>query len=275
MKKILVPTDFSAYAKKALSDTLQITKRKKVEIILLHCVATNLDWSGIPPEKQEKYTETYTATKNAHKMLQDMLKNKMFKNYKTKAIVTHGIPSKQIVKIANKENVDLIVMGSHGVNESNEYFIGSTIQKTLRGANCPVMFIKKNHKNKNWKKMVFAANFDDDIKKEFSNILKLARSIGSSVHLLFVNTPENFKTTAEALKLMQNFKEQFKNAKMTIGIYNHPQIYRGIIAYCHTIKADFVALAANNRRKTPNYLVGNTETLIYQSDIPVLNLTQQ
>lgn len=275
MKKILIPTDFSEYSKKAAATAAEIAANSNAEILLLHCVATNLDWAQMPPEKREGFPETLTTTKAAETKLNRQIKSKVFEKIKVHSKITHGVPSEQIVSVAAKQKVDLIVMGSHGVNEPNEYFIGSNIQKTLRKALCPVLMVKKNHKSKKMKKMVFASNFEENIKKEFRQILTQSKLLGASIHLLFVNTPGNFKSTGEAHKLMNEFSSHFKNVKMSCSVYGHKQIYRGIIDFCQEIKADLIALVANDRSRTPHYLIGNTETLVYHSDIPVLSVSQK
>lgn len=274
MKKILVPTDFSDYSKKAIAVAVEIAANSDAEIILLHCVVTRLDWALMPAEKREQFPETQAATVAAETMLERQAKTKIFANSKVRSIVAHGVPSEQIIFVANKQKVDLIIMGSHGINEPHEYFIGSNIQKTLRKASCPIMMVKKNHKAKAWKKMVFAADFEEDIKKEFKPILTLSKLMGATIDLLFVNTPGNFKSNDEARSLMNEFSGHFKNVKMNHAIYNHHEVYKGVMQYCKETKADWVSLVAHDRRRRPQYLIGNTETLVYYSDIPVLSVNQ-
>ena len=275
MKKILVPTDFSDYSKKAAAIAVEIAANSGAEILLLHCVVTTLDWALMSEEKRKNYPETQASTEAAETMLERHAKIKLFEQAKVSHMVVHGVPSEQIVIAANKQKVDLIVMGSHGVNEPHEYFIGSNIQKTLRKASCPILMVKKNHKLKSWKKMVFASSFDENIKKEFRQFITLAKLMGSTIHLLFVNTPGNFKSTTEARKLMDDFSSHFKDVKTHNAVYNHREIHKGILEYCNEIKADWMALATHDRRRAPQYLIGNTETLIYYSDIPVLSVNQK
>lgn len=275
MKKILVPTDFSDYSKKAAATAVQIAANADAEIILLHCVVTNLDWAMMSEEKRAKYPETQASTEAAETMLQRQAKTKVFANSKVRCVVAHGVPSEQIIFVATKQKANLIVMGSHGVNEPHEYFIGSNIQKTLRKASCPILMVKKNHRLNSWKKMVFASNFEENVNKEFRQILDFSKLMGATIELLFVNTPGNFKSTPEAYKLMDDFCGHFKNTNMGRSIYNHQEINKGVMEYCQETKANWLALVAHDRRRTPQYLIGNTETLIYYGDIPVLSVNQK
>jgi universal stress protein A len=60
-----------------------------------------------------------------------------FKNYKV--IVKEGEPSVEIIKIAKKESVKLIVMGTHGRTGLDHILFGSTAEKVVRRAPCPVL----------------------------------------------------------------------------------------------------------------------------------------
>lgn len=275
MKKILVPTDFSEYAQRATATAVDIASRTGAEITLVHSVFTRLDWADMTVSQRQEYPETLGLTVDAEIKLDRLKKSKLFDKVKVNSIVVHGAPYEQITKTASKIKADLIVMGSHGVNESHEYFIGSNIQKTMRQSSCPILTVKKNYKGKKWRKLVFASNFEENIRKEFQQILVLAQAMGASVNLLFVNTPSNFKSHNEAMELMEKFSKNFEGIKMTKTIYNHKELHKGVLEYCSEAKADWVALVAHDRRRSPQYLIGVTETLVYHGDVPVLSVNQK
>ncbi len=275
MKRILVPTDFSEYAQKASAVAVDIASKTGAEVTLVHSVFTRLDWASMTVSQRQQYPETLGLTVDAEIKLDRIKKSKLFANTKVSSMVVHGAPYEQITSIAAKYKADLIVMGSHGVNESNEYFIGSNIQKTMRQSSCPILTVKKEYNNKKWKKLVFASNFEENIKKEFQQIVDLAAKLGASIHLLFVNTPGNFKNTAQAIEMMDKFSSNFKGIRMSKAIYNHKELHKGIVEYCDQVKADWLALVAHDRRRAPQYLIGITETLVYHAGVPVLSVNQK
>ena len=275
MKRILVPTDFSAYAQSATALAVDIAAKTGAEITLIHSVFTRLDWASMSVNQRQEYPETLGLTVDAEIKLDRLIKSKIFDKVKVNSLVMHGAPYEQITKAATKYKADLIVMGSHGVNESNEYFIGSNIQKTMRQSSCPIITVKKEHNNKKWKKLVFASNFEENIKKEFQQIATLAKALGAGITLLFVNTPGNFKNSAEANSLMDKFISNNADIKMSKAIYNHKDLLKGIVEYCLETKADWLALVAHDRRRSPQYLIGVTETLVFHANIPVLSVNQK
>ncbi|HMQ00180.1 MAG TPA: universal stress protein, partial [Cyclobacteriaceae bacterium] len=263
------------YAQKACVLAVDIASKTGAEITLVHSVFTRLDWASMTLTQRQEYPETLGQTTEAEIKLDRLKKSKLFGGIKVNSMVVHGAPYDQITRTAAKYKADLIVMGSHGVNESNEFFIGSNIQKTMRQSSCPIITVKKEYKGTKWKKLVFASNFEENIKKEFEQILMLAKLMGASINLLFVNTPGNFKSTTESMEIMDKFSANFKGVKMTKSIFNHKELHKGIIQHCESVKADWMALVAHDRRRAPQYLIGITETLVYHASIPVLSVNQK
>ena len=60
----------------------------------------------------------------------------------TRIEIVHGIPGPEIIKFANNENVDLVVIGSRGLNSLQEMVLGSVSHKVMKRVNCPAMIVK-------------------------------------------------------------------------------------------------------------------------------------
>lgn len=54
----------------------------------------------------------------------------------------HGIPGPEIIKFANSQNVDLVIIGSRGLNSLQEMVLGSVSHKVMKRVNCPAMIVK-------------------------------------------------------------------------------------------------------------------------------------
>ncbi|MFX3673115.1 MAG: universal stress protein [Paenisporosarcina sp.] len=61
-------------------------------------------------------------------------------NYRVE--ILHGVPGPTIVEYANKHNVELLIMGSRGLNSLQEMVLGSVSHKVVKRANCPVLIVK-------------------------------------------------------------------------------------------------------------------------------------
>lgn len=272
MKRILVPTDFSQFATRALQCAVQIAARTKAELFIINCVFTPLDWESMSVKRQESYPETLNNTVEAEIKLEKLLNSRLLSNVEVRGRVVHGTPYSKISEIATSQKVDLVVMGSHGNDASGRYFIGSNIQKVMRQASCPVLMVKNDTQPRRWKKLVFASNFEESIEKPFAKILGLARDLEAEIHLLLVNTPGHFLNEKIARERLAKFSERYKEFRMTQVLYSHHELHTGILEYCKSLNADWLAMVTHDRSTSPNYLIGQTETVAFHADIPVLSV---
>jgi nucleotide-binding universal stress UspA family protein len=143
-KKILFCTDFSEDAHWAFTYALHLAKNFKSKLLILHVTP-----EPVHPEQlsiylpQEKLEELRISQK---KEIDQQLKNhylKKMKEFKTyKIVLKEGEPFVEIIKMAKKESVHLIVMGTHGRTGLDHILFGSTAEKVVRKSPCPVLTIR-------------------------------------------------------------------------------------------------------------------------------------
>lgn len=272
MKTLLVPTDFSEYGTTAARTAVQIAAKTGAHIVLMHNIQTLIKWKSLPEAEQQEYPETLGKTVEAADKLARFVKSKLFRNVSVKSVITHGITYEEIVMQASRLKADMIIMGSHGNEGSNKFFIGSNVQKVIRETSLPVLSVKKDFTGKRWRKVVFAASFDEDMEKSFTRIKNLAGSLGATIHLLFVNTPSNFKDTRTVKSQMKSFMKKYPEVKFETVVYNHHDLDGGILEYAEDAGADWIAMATHYRRHAPKYLVSVTESVVFHAALPVVSI---
>lgn len=141
-EKILLATDFSDYSEVACEYALTLAKSYDAALTVVHVINEPVDLRGfyvphISFEQLEKEIETSATT-----MLATFCTNnlKEFSNYKT-SVVT-GIPYEEIIRVATEENSSLIVIGTHGRTGLDHLIFGSTAERVVRSAPCPVLTIR-------------------------------------------------------------------------------------------------------------------------------------
>ena len=144
--KILVPTDFSEHSDKALLQALDIALEYKAKVYVFHVVrermTDRLDDYGLTYPSFVKNLERRMA-RAAAKRLKDQIGK--FPQAKELEVVTRtvvGDTSQAILKEANKQGIDLIVIASLGKTGMAKYLIGNVARIVLRGAKCPVLLTK-------------------------------------------------------------------------------------------------------------------------------------
>jgi universal stress protein A len=140
--KILVATDFSDCSKEACAYALTLARKVDASLQVLHVINEPVDLRGfyvphISFEQLEQEIADGAAT-----MLDTFCKENLaeFSNFTT-TIVT-GVPFEEINRIAQEQNASLIVIGTHGRSGLDHLIFGSTAERVVRSAPCPVLTIR-------------------------------------------------------------------------------------------------------------------------------------
>jgi nucleotide-binding universal stress UspA family protein len=140
--KILTAVDFSENSDYAFDYALTLAKQFDSQLTILHVINEPVDLRGfyvphISFEQLEKEIE-----EGAEKMMAKFCSSKMvdFTNFTT-SIVT-GIPYEEIIRSAREAAASLIVLGTHGRTGLDHLIFGSTAERVVRGAFCPVLTIR-------------------------------------------------------------------------------------------------------------------------------------
>lgn len=143
--KILVPTDFSEYSNKALSQAIDIAKQYNAKVFLIHVIEEHaiqtVDEYSIGIEVvQELENKILAAAKD--KMQKQLDRFSENKNVEIYSSIRNGISYEEILKEEQDKNIDLIVIASFGKTGIAKYLLGSVARNVLKGAKCPVLLTK-------------------------------------------------------------------------------------------------------------------------------------
>lgn len=247
MYKILVPVDFSKKSEFAVKMSAQIGKKIKSEIHLLHLVELP---SGIVDMGAGSNFSIPASMMYLRKVKEKIihLKNTFFdSDHIIKYSIKFENPFEGIRNYTQKNDINLIVMGSKGVSDFEEMIIGSNTEKVVRTSNIPVVVVKTDNDKFKFKKLVFASNFDDENKAAFLDFLTFAKKFNSQIHLLKINTISNFESSYTTHKKIKDFVKGFNLKRKTITIYNDASVVKGIINFAKEIDADVIALTTHGR----------------------------
>jgi nucleotide-binding universal stress UspA family protein len=270
MKRILVPTDFSDHAEYALKVAAQIARDNDGEIFIVHMLE-------FPTQMADAVSggaaipEIMFFMKKAHEKLEELLTRDYLEGIKVTEAIKYERAFEGIVKSSHKNNIDLVVMGSHGASGFQELFIGSTTEKIVRTSEAPVLVIK--HENTNFKtdRFVFASDFSKETKKPFEKIVAFANTFGSHLDLVMINTPNSFKTSQAAQKIMKEFVNEYDITNYSLHIYNDSNIETGILNFSNSVNADLIGMCTHGRTTLYHFFNGSvSEGLVNHASKPVI-----
>ena len=143
IKKILCPTDFSEPSYEAMKVADEMAAHFSADLTLLHVVTPipvipiHDDPTSFNLPLYEKEMEA-----SARKSLDQVAGEKIPREINTRTLVIQGDPATQIVRLATAENMDLIVIATHGLTGWRKFMFGSVTEKVIRLATCPVLSIR-------------------------------------------------------------------------------------------------------------------------------------
>jgi nucleotide-binding universal stress UspA family protein len=277
MKKILVPTDFSKPAQIATEVALDIAKKAKSELILLHVIdeavsgSFNIEGEVNHGQNFENSLFTLKLIERSKKLMAKTVDEIKGKGVKVKPVLRIGTPYHGMHAIITENKVDLVVMGTSGKNKLDEMIIGSNTEKVVRLSHCPVLTVHKKPASSNFKDIVYASGMGKD-EEVFSRIVKSAQVLyNATVHLVRINTPGNFQRDAVVRKYMEDFAKKLKLTNYTINVFNDVSEEEGIIYFADSINADMIAMATHGRTGFAHVLAGSiSEDVVSHSKRPVL-----
>ncbi len=273
MKKILVPIDFSDHSEYALEVAAKLAKKYGAEIVALHMMG--LSEAILTKDESQEVMEAVYYMKLAEKQFGEFLDKDYLDGVNVVSTVQNYKIFKEIDTVAREHEADLIVMGSHGSSGLREVFVGSNTEKVVRTSTVPVLVVKNKTMNFEVGKMVFACDFSLDYLPAFRRAREVASLFDADFQLLYINTPERFKSTSEmqerAFKFLTEASENAVELYDSVVYYCDTTVEDGIFSYSNNVRADVIAVPTHGRRGLAHFFTGSIgEELVNHSDIPVI-----
>lgn len=269
MKRILVPTDFSEQAENALKVAIELAKKHNSEIYVLHSMEMPLSLNS--SKNPGNLPESLFFIKLAEKRFSDLRESDYLKGIVLNEAIGHNEIFEDIRKASKTNNIDLIVMGSNGASGFKEMFVGSNTEKVVRTSDIPVLVIKNNHNKFDVRDFVFATDFSENSRSSLIKANDFAKKVGAKIHLLYVNTPAGFKTSAQAQEIMENFVEGMEIENYSLNIYNDNSVEKGILNFTQYINAQLIGMATHGRKGIAHFFNGSiSEDMVNHANMPVI-----
>ncbi|MBI3592758.1 MAG: universal stress protein [Nitrospirae bacterium] len=145
-KRILFPTDFSEGAMNALPYAVDMARSCGAKLFMLHVIYDIATASGlyVPHVSVDEMYKDLEAS--AKKELEKFGLEERRDIKDVEYAVLRGVPYEEILKFAQEKNIDLIIIGTHGRKGLDRFLFGSTAEKVVRYASCPVLTVRGQQK---------------------------------------------------------------------------------------------------------------------------------
>jgi nucleotide-binding universal stress UspA family protein len=141
IEKILFPSDLSDFSSQILPFVLSMAEKYNAKIYLLHVTEDLTKWAGfyLPHVSLEIYQKEVMQA--ADKFLETVCEEKMQGCPNFERRILAGDPAKEILKTIERDNIDLVIMGTHGYKGLEATFFGSVANKVVKNSMAPVLVI--------------------------------------------------------------------------------------------------------------------------------------
>jgi nucleotide-binding universal stress UspA family protein len=281
LKKILWPTDFSDEALAALSQAEYLAKTFDAELLALHVV---------PDFPISLYNSTVTVKGELMRRIDLIKKDAMERLERLKGsregsfriLTREGNSAKAIVKTAEEEDVDLIVMGRKGMSALEKLFIGSVANQVLRTSRIPLLLTKKKGGPISFDKILVPTDFSEHEEAERDFAWRLAKAFDSELVFLHVLELHDHDFSPRVLdemmdvvsqKLSARKKREEEGIKITEDVTRALNAALGIVDYAETHKCDMIVISTCGPGAVERFFLGSTtEKVISYSTVPVFAL---
>jgi len=141
--RILVAVDGSPFAERALAQAVDLSRKYGSRLLIVHVVLRRF-YAVTPSEAGVLATTVFVKEMESEGKKIIAKSEEVVKAagvaYESKLV--RGVPADEIVRLAQAENVDLIVIGSRGLTEVRAFLLGSVSDKETHHAKCPILVVK-------------------------------------------------------------------------------------------------------------------------------------
>src|SRR6266545_1167979 len=141
-QRFLIPVDFSEYANQAVEYAIGLASKLGARLTLLHVIQP-LPLAGVDMGVTLPYTYIQDLEAEIANSMQAYLERVTAAGLEGEIAVVHGVPFQEILETAKTQQVDLIVMGTHGRTGLQHVLLGSVAEKVVRLAPCPVLVVRQ------------------------------------------------------------------------------------------------------------------------------------
>ena len=255
MKNILVPFDFSNTSTAALKFAVDIARRNKTSINLLYIIVDpfvpqdNLNIyadSGFRNTDMKVFLEGIKRVSLAN--LNDVIKNINARGVK---IVPHAelysSAYKGILAFIGRRKTGLVIMGTHGQKNLKTLILGTNTERVFRMTNKPVLIVRDNIKNLNFKRIVFATDLEPASKKVLNQAWKIIKMYDAKTDILRINSSKDSIRSTYAIGTMRTLTKNYKG-NFDFLIKDAGSAIEGISKYCDKVNADLLIIGVHRKK---------------------------
>ena len=274
MKKVLVPTDFSNNALKALSYAAEIAQKSGAVIYLLNVIEPTINMATMQADssKEKVVNERSGDLKISLKTVASV-----YPSVEVKPYLAGGAVITSIIDFAEKEAIDLTVMGTKGASGLKKFFMGSVAAGVISKTKVPVLTVPVSYELEKPGVILFATNQFEKNKDLLDEMVYLARLFSAAIHVVVFKDVDGDKNAdliyneEQLNNYLQFSKETFPGSHLKAELIEGSDFEMAIDQYCNLHDAGLVAMVTYPKSFFEKLLGKSvTKNMAFHSTTPIL-----
>jgi len=278
IKRILVPTDFSETGKLAIEHAAYMAKLCKAHLYLLHVVESfEYAYSEYEPEIIVKDLEGVqsVATEKLEKLAAKLASEH---SIKVTTLLNTGKPALGIADSVKDNNIDIIIMGTHGAKGFEEFIIGSNAHRVVNVSPCPVITIQASAKDIRFTNIVMPIDNSMYSRQKVNYVIELASHYKAKIHMVgLLDSNEEMTETDEKkfnikLDAVENILKQSGLSYVRKLVKGH-NIAVEAMKYSNEVNGDLLVIMTDHESSLSGVFMGPlAKQIVNHSKIPVMSI---
>ena len=272
IKRILVPVDFSETGMLAIDHAASIAKSFSAHLYLLH-VAKSIEYAYTGERhgtEAENVSEGHhTASERIDKVVED-LRSRYIIN--VSPLINVGKLAQGVNTICKDENIDLVIMGTHGASGFEEYVMGSNADKVVDAAPCPVITIQSPVTKTELTNIVMPIDNSFHSRQKIDYVITLAKHYNATIHLLglYNNLVKEKKFNIK----LESAEDAIKKAKLPYvkKVVNCHDVAIEAMKYSYEVRADLLVIMTDHEESRYSGFLLGSKHVINHSKVPVMSI---
>jgi nucleotide-binding universal stress UspA family protein len=279
MGKIIVPTDFSENAAKAFEYACELASNINKEITLLHAFQIPVMDTSIPTFMVQSMVEE--EEKRCREELEKLCNKVQSKTYKKSGEalkctyeIRQGFVVEEVLYEAEKEDADMIVMGTQGASGLKRIILGSNSAMVIEKSNIPVIAVPEGAVFTGFNKVVYATELQEGDLKVISKLAEIVSVFDSEITILHIGNPDDEHINAKMEQLRDEINSSVSYSKFKYEISKSEEADMGLNEYLDSHSVDLLAMVTHKRNLFEKLFSPSlTSKMAFHAKVPLLAYT--
>ncbi|MFT6333507.1 MAG: nucleotide-binding universal stress UspA family protein [Saprospiraceae bacterium] len=281
IKKILIPTDFSANAVDVLDYAIHLTKGQKVHLYILHVVQSIVVSAEVPVDKagivKLQLDEARIKMQALKSFCNQSYGKKEDAEVRVTADVQLGNVACQIKSMAKNEKVDMVIMGTQGTNHGfADKLVGTISTSTLNNAPCPVILVPQGYEFKTIDNLIFATKLNHQDPYELWRAIELIKPHIAKVRCVYVTKESEEVNKIELDQFAKYMVENSSTVQTIFNVEESNNLEQTLSQYTENYDAEMIIMRRSKKSFWKRlFTIRHTQKMVSWIHVPLMVLNNK